>query len=1075
MLRARRRVQYAFRRLWFEGCEPRTLLAAESGTILLSSGAAEGEDPVVPIVQYVVQVLAPGTNEPISSILAGRDFDMQLFVEDIRTPAAKALGVFAGYTDLLYDKALAKVRVAEVQTLKFAGTPSSSFTLTLAPGQTTAPINIDLSSTLSRKAAAATIEAALNNLLGAGTVQVNQIRSLASYEVWFIGQHDVDQPLLKASLPNITTEETVIGDPTNPDSFTEAFRSRDLGLNNGTPGPFQNDLFAADASDRVDELGAFGIGGSGLQELAHAHFKASLPGIQTSGELVFQPNPASTETPTHDTLVLADVSKDPPEKSRVLPNAIVVESAFLMVRRALVAAPVIAALDEDNTLGVAISLLPLVTKDPAAPAGAIELRDFTQPDFGGTVVRLDPNNTPSDLTDDQVRFVPALNFNGTAKFTYSAGIVGDTIPDDVGVNTVTVTVNAVNDAPLNSVPGLQQTTEDVPLIFSAANNNRLSVADIDADPAGVQVALTAVGGKLTLGATAGLAFTSGDGLSDPALVFSGTTAAVNAALAGLVFAPTEHFNGTATLAIATNDLGNTGLVSSGAASLNDVDVVSIEVAAENDPPVIAAPASQSVFLVNTLPFSTAYGNRISIADVDAGNDDMAVSIAATNNVGRVRAIAAGNAQVVGNGTFQLTILGSQSSINATLQSLELLPLQAGGSGTLSILVDDLGHNPGPNKTSQTTINVNVLAAVGPFATNDAPEGLLEGSLGHTIDVLSNDLSNGTAKPTLVSFTQPAIGSVERFNNGTPSDLSDDKLIYRPPLKNGQPDLDFYTPIGIPPVVFTYVANETSATASPDSAPGTVSIRIANLPDAPVATNDGVGNSYATSIGVPIARNAAQGLLPNDTVIDNAFGDPQVASLTIFGATVASPLIVNTTGGGLATLNVDGSFSYVPGALFVGNDTFTYQAHSSLGPDSSAATVTIHVSSPPLAEVDSYPTAEEDQPFFSPFSVLANDKDDADSEPLSAVLVANVPAEAGFISLAPNGFFTYTPAPHFNTTLPPHPPISFTYMVTAPSGKRSAPIDWLPYRSPSTRRTTIRRQSTIRFAPFNTKARSASIN
>src|SRR5205823_80342 len=56
--------------------------------------------------------------------------------------------------------------------------------------------------------------------------------------------------------------------------------------------------------------------------------------------------------------------------------------------------------------------------------------------------------------------------------TGSGGSLSDT-------DTVNVTVNAVNDAPVNSVPAAQSTNEDTTLVFSAANGNAISLADLD--------------------------------------------------------------------------------------------------------------------------------------------------------------------------------------------------------------------------------------------------------------------------------------------------------------------------------------------------------------------------------------------------------------------------------------------------------------------------------------------------------------------------------------------------------------------------------------------------------------------
>ncbi len=82
--------------------------------------------------------------------------------------------------------------------------------------------------------------------------------------------------------------------------------------------------------------------------------------------------------------------------------------------------------------------------------------------------------------------------------------------------TVTITVNPVNNAPVNSVPGGQTTSEDIDLIFSAGNGNLISISDADAGSNAVQVTLTGTNGVLTLSGTTGLAFSSGDGTADGA-------------------------------------------------------------------------------------------------------------------------------------------------------------------------------------------------------------------------------------------------------------------------------------------------------------------------------------------------------------------------------------------------------------------------------------------------------------------------------------------------------------------------------------------------------------------------------
>jgi hypothetical protein len=138
----------------------------------------------------------------------------------------------------------------------------------------------------------------------------------------------------------------------------------------------------------------------------------------------------------------------------------------------------------------------------------------------------------------------------------------------------TVSVTAVNDAPVNSVPGTQSTYTSTAEVFSVGNSSLISISDVDAASASVQVQLVSTNGATTLSGVTGLTFTVGDGTADATMTFTGTIANINTALAGLSFNPTAAFNGTATLQIVTNDQGNTGT----GGALSDTDSVSITVA-----------------------------------------------------------------------------------------------------------------------------------------------------------------------------------------------------------------------------------------------------------------------------------------------------------------------------------------------------------------------------------------------------------------------------------------------------------------------------------------------------------------
>jgi hypothetical protein len=184
-------------------------------------------------------------------------------------------------------------------------------------------------------------------------------------------------------------------------------------------------------------------------------------------------------------------------------------------------------------------------------------------------------NYTSPNATGTLTFTPVANQSGSALITVTVNDGGGTANGGVEtvVRTFTVTVNAVNDAPVNSVPGAQGTDADTPLTFSAANSNLISISDVDAGAAAMRVTLSATNGTLTLSSTAGLAFTAGDGTADATMTFTGTLAAINAALNGMVFTPTSGFDGAASVQITTNDQGNAGA----GGALSDTDTVQITV------------------------------------------------------------------------------------------------------------------------------------------------------------------------------------------------------------------------------------------------------------------------------------------------------------------------------------------------------------------------------------------------------------------------------------------------------------------------------------------------------------------
>jgi VCBS repeat-containing protein len=207
-----------------------------------------------------------------------------------------------------------------------------------------------------------------------------------------------------------------------------------------------------------------------------------------------------------------------------------------------------------------------------------------------------------------------------------------------------------------------------------------------------------------------------------------------------------------------------------------------------------------------------------------------------------------------------------------------------------------------SNTATVTINVVGGENEAPVAVNDeysTDEGdpLTIAAAG----VLTNDTDADGDPLSAVVVTGPAHGTLQLNADGS--------FTYTPADDYSGPD------------AFEYVANDGLA----DSNVATVTITVNPLNDAPVAVDD----NYSTQVNTTLDVAALNGTLNNDSDGDN---DPLTAQL------------VTGPSNGTLDLAADGSFSYIPNADFVGQDTFTYVANDGTA-DSEPATVTITVTGP----------------------------------------------------------------------------------------------------------------------------------
>ncbi|NJN76190.1 MAG: DUF4114 domain-containing protein, partial [Synechococcaceae cyanobacterium RL_1_2] len=296
--------------------------------------------------------------------------------------------------------------------------------------------------------------------------------------------------------------------------------------------------------------------------------------------------------------------------------------------------------------------------------------------FTGTAA--DANAALATLT-----YSPNANYNGPDTLTVTTEDQGNTGTGGNLIDTdqIAITVNPVNDAPINTVPAAQTVNEDTDLVFNATNGNAIALDDIDVNNASFnrefnqaayidqqQITLSVNHGILTLGSTANLTTVTNNGTGQ--VTIGGTIADLNGALSGLIYRANGNFNGADVLTILTSDLGNTGTPG----PLTDTDTIAITINPINDAPTIATPGNQTV-TGTTLTFSNAGGNGFTIADIDIDpnlnqvpfGDSQAVTVSVSG--GSLTANDTSGATISNNGTSNLSIVGTIAQVNQALDGI----------------------------------------------------------------------------------------------------------------------------------------------------------------------------------------------------------------------------------------------------------------------------------------------------------------------------------------------------------------------------------------------------------------------
>ncbi|MFO0869361.1 MAG: Ig-like domain-containing protein [Pirellulales bacterium] len=698
---------------------------------------------------------------------------------------------------------------------------------------------------------------------------------------------------------------------------------------------------------------------------------------------------------------------------------------------------------ENNPVSVTIATR--TTGGSPQPIGTLTLGAVVPPGLvvttGASLIHLvglipDINTALAGLT-----FTPPSNFNGSVNLSVTTDDLGNspfTAISNVTASSVAITVNAVNDAPVNTLPtGPIALAEDTTLSFAAG---QWAVADVDAGTGVIRVQLQSTLGTLSIsaGTLPPEAFVVGDGTADSNMIFESTIANINAALNTLSYTPTTNLSGDAVLTITTSDLGLSGQ----GGILTDIDSVTVSIAPVNDPPTVTVPTTQQTGEDTALTFSSGNANAISVVD-DSGNGEILVQISSAQGSLALGTIT-GLGSVTGNNSPTINVRGTLAAINTALNGLAFTP--AGnftGDAVVTVAVNDQGNTGGgPGLQGTGTVTVTVLPR------NDAPVNTVPGAqttpeditltfgsaFGNQIAIDDIDAGSNAVRVQLAAINGVLTLSGVAGLNFTAGDGTDDgTMTFTGSMSaintalNGLrfiPTTDFS---GSGSVSIT--TNDQGNTGFPVTSlqdSDTVAITITSVNDAPRTAPLPRATSEDTALTVSVA-----------TLVQNDVPGPANESgqtLTFSGVDPAS------ANGGTVVVS-GGNVIYTPPLNFPFastvplTDTFTYivtdngTTNGVAEPKSSRGTVTVTISpvnDAPVAVNDSYTMDEDTTLSRAAFNgVRANDTD-AENSTLTVTRVAGPNASGstngGTLSLAADGSFTYSPPANYFGT------VTFTYRV-----------------------------------------------
>ena len=511
--------------------------------------------------------------------------------------------------------------------------------------------------------------------------------------------------------------------------------------------------------------------------------------------------------------------------------------------------------------------------------------------------------------------------NGGAEVTYDpAGAFDDLAPGDQATDTFVYTVSDGNGG-----------TDTAAVTVTINSGNAVPTADATSANGNED------GGAITVNL-------SGDDADGDALTFTAGTATgglvsvptaatcsggvPNHCTATSTYTPNSNFNGTDSFTYTVND----GTVDSLPATAG------INITAVNDAPSFTKGVNQSVAedagpqTVSNWASAMSKGPGDESAQtltfvVTTSNDALFSTLPAVSPTGTLTYTPATNASGVATVTLKITDDGGTANGGVDESPTQQFTITVTAVNDAPTAVDDSGSTD--EDTPLSVVAPGVLA-------NDT-----DVDAGDTKTVVQLN-GSGTLTGTSTKGAAVTINTNGSYTYNPGSVFQG--------LSTGESDTD----------TFTYKMQDSGGAQST----ATVTLTIYGINDAPTANAD----SYTGAVGNTKAVLGTTGTGPHVVLTGNVVltndTDAEGDSLAAVAETVAS------TGGGSATINADGSFTFLPG---VGdknqNDTFTY--HVTDGSATSAGTVTVGISNNLVWYADNALVSNGTGTSTSPFNTLAN--------------------------------------------------------------------------------------------------------